>query len=88
MLVRLFLLGFVICNFGENVTSHYSDLNNEIYNLSWHLCSLKMQHSVKIMMFNAQQPIYIEGFPKLRCTHETYTKVSYLSKSLMHQKHS
>lgn len=84
--MHLFLFGFVVCNFGESVTSHYTDLSNKIYNLSWHLCPLKFQRSVKLMMFNTQQPIYIEGFAGLRCTHETYKKVSDLLSFFLHKK--
>lgn len=74
-LMNLFLFAFIICNFGENVTSHFTDLSNEIYNLSWYLYPPKIQYSIKLLMLHLQQPIYIEGFAGIRCTHGTYMKV-------------
>lgn len=74
MIIWLYMC-FILCNFGQDVTSHYSDLTNEIYNLSWQLYALEMRHS---MILNSQQSIYIEGFGKRHCTRDTFKKVIFL----------
>lgn len=66
---------YVLCNLGEDVASHHTDLSNEIYNLSWHLYPMQMQHSMILMMLNSQQSIYIKGFATFDCSRDTFKRV-------------
>lgn len=69
------LMSFLLCNYGENVTSHYSDLSDLIYQMSWLSCPLKVQNSFKLMIMNSQKLIDLEGFARFQCNHDTFKKV-------------
>lgn len=66
---------FFLCNFGEQVASHYFDLSDAIYNIPWRLCQLETKKLLIPMIIISRKPVYLEGFAQLQCSRETYKKV-------------
>lgn len=75
--ITMLIFCFLPCNFGEDVTTHYADLADTTYGMSWHLVPLELQSSFKIMIMITQKPIQLDGFAGLKCTRDTYKEVAY-----------
>lgn len=75
VLIVMVFLCFLLCNLGEDVTSHYANVNDSIYQISWYLCPLELQKSFKLMIMISQKPIYLEGFARFQCNRETFNRV-------------
>lgn len=75
-LILWMIFFFYFCDFGERVTSnHYICLRDSIYQKSWHICSLDLQKSFKLMIMLYQRPVYVQGFAGVQCTRENFQKV-------------
>lgn len=68
-----------VCNYGEKVATAFADLQETIYNLSWHLCPENLKKNVVIMLILAEKPFYFKGIFKLNVSHETFKKVNSVS---------
>lgn len=67
---------FLLCNYGERVTTSYVTLNEQIYEKSWYLCPCEIQRYFIPVLLAAQQPVYLEGFARINCSLETFKRVS------------
>lgn len=66
---------YVLCYFGESVTTTSGVLDATVYSKSWYLCPVDTQRYFSIFMMLAQKPLFIEGFARLNCTRETFKQV-------------
>lgn len=66
---------FVICNFGDEVTSHFDSINYEAYQCDWYLFNSKMQKHLHLMIHMTQNEVYIVNFGQVHCTRQIYSSV-------------
>lgn len=67
---------FLICHFGENVTTAFAKLNVSIYDdIPWYLCPVNVQKCVGPMLMASHTPFHFRGIASLKCSHETFKKV-------------
>lgn len=71
-----FGLLFSYCEFGEQVSSAFELLYDDIYYFDWHLFPLDLQLTWNIMLFSAQQPVQLVGFGNIACNRESFKRVS------------
>lgn len=69
---------FLICHFGESVTTAFAKLNGAIYNMPWYLLAIKEQQCVGPMLLISHQAFHFKGYASLNCSHETFKNVSFL----------
>lgn len=67
---------FVHCFFGKLATDQFDQLPNYLFESDWPNLPLKLQKHHILMLANAQQPLYFDGFGVLILNLETFTKVS------------
>lgn len=67
---------FLFCNFAENVTSQFAELNDTFYQCDWYVFSPKVQRMLPTIMINAQQPVIVRGFGNILCTREVFKNVN------------
>lgn len=51
------------------------DLNEFIYNCDWDQFPSDIQRMLRIIMINAQRPVFFQGFGNILCTRDTFKKV-------------
>lgn len=78
------VLFYMLCNFGDEVTDAFLDLNESIYDLLWYQLPVDQQKYVILMIFNANHPVYLEGLV-IRSVRETFRKVENFTKSFFFQ---
>lgn len=66
---------YFFCHIGNNVTQHFEDVENTVYELSWHLLPPKMQQNLPTMIAVAQRDVFIRGIANIRCTRDVFKKV-------------
>lgn len=71
-----FSLVFFLCEFGENISGEFDELNGVIYQCNWHLCPLEVQNKLPIILISTQDPIILSGFGNVLCTREAFKSVS------------
>lgn len=75
----VFVLWFYsFCHFGDDVANRYSGLADTIYDCPWHIYPLEFRQFVQMMMIDAQNTIYLEGFANVPCCREVFKKVSFM----------
>lgn len=67
---------FLICEFGENVTSRFNGLNNAIWQCNWYSFSIDIQRMLPLIIQAMQQPIFLQGSRYILCIRETFKKVN------------
>lgn len=68
-------LFYLLCRFGENVTTALNKLDYSVYERSWYLYPLEFRQYVVFMMMAAQKPIYFEGVARLQCSRADFKLV-------------
>lgn len=76
ILTAALVFSYLICFFGDEVTTHFEDVNESIYLCDWYLFPLIMQKSLPPMMILAQKSLYIGNFGPVHCTRDTFKNVS------------
>lgn len=71
----IFTTIYFVCHLGENVTYNFNVFNEELCRCDWYLFPNEMQRVFLIVLSGAQQPIVIQGYANIVCTHETFKKV-------------
>lgn len=67
---------FLFCNSGQEVSTAFEEINDEIYQCNWQEFPLKIQRMFPIIMIVAQGPVYIESTGSFVCNRETFNKVN------------
>lgn len=73
ILVPILLL---MCVFGEMVTTAFGELNETVYELSWHLWPIKLQKHVPVILIKTQKPVTFKGLFTMDCSRDTFKKVT------------
>ncbi|XP_031622113.1 odorant receptor 94b-like [Contarinia nasturtii] len=66
---------FMVCYFGEELTTAFEELTNEIYRCEWNLFPNCVQRILPIVLQISQQPVQIKGFASFVCSRDTFKKV-------------
>lgn len=72
---------FLFCDFGQQVTNQFSEIDDMIYFCDWYTFPEEVQRILPIVMATAEQSVFLEGFANLMCTREAFKKVE-LSRTL------
>lgn len=67
---------FLYCYYGNRSTNDYAQMAHSLYHSSWYKHSAAMQRFFKMMIANAQRPLFYHGFRMVELNLETYLKVS------------
>lgn len=67
---------FLYCFFGKLATESFAKMADCLYESNWQILNVKCQKYFVLMIENAQQPLYYQGFGIAVMNLETFTKVS------------
>lgn len=67
---------FIFCYLGDRATSALLSIPDTIYNMNWHDYSSELRTFIQITMQYSQKPLYFTGFKMIRCSLETFARVS------------
>lgn len=71
-----FSLIYLACEFGEQMTTHFENLEETYCQCHWYLFSLEMQRMFIAVLANVQQPIVVRSFgTNTPCTRAIFKKV-------------
>lgn len=73
-IVNMIAVIYLICEFGERVTSGFSELSGEMYDVLWYLYPTNEQKSFILMIQNANKPAYVEGY-FVQSTRDSFKRV-------------
>ena len=75
MLCWVFILNFVIGEFGQRVTDQFEQFGMEFGSCDWHKLSIEMQRMYLIFLSDTQQPKNLQSYGGIFCTRETFKNV-------------
>lgn len=75
---------FLLCYYGDKVTSTFEDLRDFIYLSDWQLFPLEMQKYMPIMLMFAHEMVYMHAFAEIHCTLQTFEQVIFISYCFLH----
>ena len=68
---------FLLCNFGENVTSQFTAIDNAISEFDWNFFPHDVQRFLPTIMISTQKPVIFQGiFGNVVCTRAAFKTVS------------
>lgn len=70
-----FVANFLFCEFGENVTSHFNELNDIIGQGEWYSLPINIQQMLPTIMVITQKQIILRGFGGIVLTREAFKTV-------------
>ncbi|XP_031634447.1 uncharacterized protein LOC116347847 [Contarinia nasturtii] len=70
-----FLLIFLFCYYGQEVSTAFEELDDEIYQCEWYEFSYKVQRIFPIMMIVAQETVNVESTGDFVCNRVTFNKI-------------
>lgn len=68
---------FLLCEYGQMVTTRFEDIDEAIYQCEWHSFPDKVQRILPTIINNTQQLVIISGFCDVQYTRETFDSVSW-----------
>lgn len=71
-----FILMFISCDFGQNLTNQFELFEYEFYTCKWYLLSIELQRIYAFAAMNVQRSVSVQGFGNIQLTHETSKKVA------------
>lgn len=75
MILWTFATIFLYCEFGDNVSSRFSEINDAVYTCDWHLFKFECQKILPIVLVAAQERVVIKGFGNIGFTRDKFQKV-------------
>lgn len=67
---------FIFCELGENLTERFNRIPIIIYDSEWYNFPKDVRRALPTVMIAAQQPMVLQGFANLKCTRESFKKVT------------
>lgn len=67
---------FFYCYYGNRSTNDYAQMSHILYESNWNELPVELQKFVKMMIANAQRPLFYHGFHLVILNLETYLKVN------------
>lgn len=67
---------FLYCYYGNRSTIDYAQMAHSLYESNWYQHSVGLQRFFKMMIANAQRPLFYHGFRIVQLNLETYLKVT------------
>lgn len=71
-----FAANFLFCEFGENVTRRFNELDKTICQSEWYLLSIEIQRMLPTIIMITQKEIILQGFGGVDLTREAFKRVS------------
>ena len=68
---------FLLCEYGQMVTTRFEDIDEAVYQSEWHSFPDKIQRILPTIINNTQQLVIISGFCDVEYTRETFDSVSW-----------
>lgn len=75
----------IFCEFGESVTEQFEMIKFELGQRNWYLFPLEMQQTFLIVLANAKQPKYVQGFANVICSRKAFKNVTFFSLEMFHR---
>lgn len=72
-----------LCSVGENITTSFSNLNEQIYGVSWHKSPVNIQKYILPMIIASQPAVGFRGFFAMGYSHDTFKRVGLCFNSLL-----
>lgn len=66
---------YLYCYYGNRSTNDYAKMANYLYTSNWYQLPIELQKYFKMMIANAQRPLFYHGFRIVQLNLETYLKV-------------
>lgn len=74
-LVWSFAIIFVVCEFGQQLTHQFVLFDEELCQFNWYLLPIELQRMLVIIMANAQQASFMQGYGNIQCTRGSFKQV-------------
>lgn len=74
-MVQLLLFDFLICEFGERLSSKYEMFHKKLHECNWYSLPIEIQRMYLIFMAHTQQTPNISCYGNFTCTPNTFKKV-------------
>lgn len=80
-----FALVFIFCEFGERVSTGYTEISDAINQFEWYLFPIGITRTLPIIMCYAQRPVVVKGIGNIACVRLMFKKVSGINSSVLFQ---
>lgn len=67
---------FLLCFFATSAAESLTSIGNIAFNSNWYRYPSRIQRHSVLLIARSQKPIYFSGFKMVRCTLESFAKVS------------
>lgn len=72
-----FVAMFIFCNFGENMTNSFKNLNDSFCGCGWYSFPIDVQKMLPTICVAIQQPVVLMCYGNVLYTRETFKKVTF-----------
>lgn len=72
-----FLVILLLCNFGEQVSSEFELIYNDVYDCDWYTFPIEIQRMVLLIMVSSEKPAVFQGFGNFLLKRETSKMVNF-----------
>lgn len=66
---------FIACELCERVSNAYSEIDDAVNHINWHLFPIEIQKMLPTIIINTQKPIVFECFGSICFSRETFKNV-------------
>lgn len=66
---------FFVCEIGERVSQEFEMFDETLYQSKWYLFPIELQRMLVIVVSNAQQSVFVQGFGNILCTRDSFKRV-------------
>lgn len=77
MLCWSFILLFLFCEFGEQLTSEFNMFDEALCQSNWYSFPVYVQKLLLILMPNTQEPMLMQSYGNLVCARASFEKVNW-----------
>lgn len=67
---------YLFSDLGEDVSNHFYELNDTIYQSEWYAFPIEVQRMLPILLMTTQKQVVPRGFGNLLCIRESFKKVT------------
>ena len=71
-----FAILFALCYYGEEINTAFEEMSDQIYQCDWYSFPYEVRRKLPTVMLVAQDPVYIQSFGGIRCTRDTFKRVT------------
>ena len=67
-----FVIIFLACECGQNVTMEFEMFNDALYQCKWYFLPIELQRMLVTVLVGAQHPTHMQGYGNIECTRDSF----------------